>query len=170
MFGHFNPKKHLNCLPCFYSQSIISNVKTSHCDSKWRQMSWQIGLTFVANFCFSSQYGDFDPLGKFRPIHDIYCGQLWVWHIVCGQTCDGLDHVTFCLIIFGIPIGSHTIRSTLARHTGVRRVCGSRHGDHVITSTITGVHGLCFGYLVSGPLLNVPWYTVHFRGSLSGSP
>ncbi len=30
-----------------------------------------------------------------------YCGQLWVWHIVCGQTCDGLYHFTFCLIIFG---------------------------------------------------------------------
>ena len=23
-----------------------------------------------------------------------YCGQLWVWHIVCGQTCDGLYHFT----------------------------------------------------------------------------
>ena len=52
--------------------------------------------------------------------------------MVCGQTCDGLYHFTFCLIIFGIPIGSHTIRPALARHTGVRRVYGSRHGDHVI--------------------------------------
>ncbi len=31
-------------------------------------------------------------------------------------------------------------------------------------------HGVCFGYFVSGPLLNVRWYTVHFRGSFSGSP
>ena len=36
-----------------------------------------------------------------------------------------LDH-------FGIPIGSLTIKSTLARHTGVRRVCVSRQSDHVI--------------------------------------
>ncbi len=79
---------------------------------------------------------------------------------------------------FGIPIGSLAIKSALARHTGVRRVFGSRQSDHVITfgqsqsllRNPTGVHGLCFGYFVSGPLLNVPWYTVHFRGSFSGSP
>ena len=135
-----------------------------------------------------------------------YCGQLWVWHIVCGQTCDGLYHFTFCLITFGIPIGSLVIKSALARHTGVRRVFGSRQGDHVISfgqsasllrncsakggnrhfgslwknlcqsilapiiSNLTGVHGLCFGYFVSGPLLYVPWYLVHFQWSISGSP
>ncbi len=62
----------------------------------------------------------------------LYCGQLWVWHIVCGQTCDGLYHFTFCLIIFGIPIGSLTIKSALARHTGVRRVFGSRQSDQCV--------------------------------------
>ena len=29
---------------------------------------------------------------------DWYCGQLWVWHIVCG---DGLYHFAFCLVILG---------------------------------------------------------------------
>ena len=48
------------------------------------------------------------------------CGQLWVWHIVCGQTCDGLYHFVFYLINFGIPLGSHTIKPALARHTGVQ--------------------------------------------------
>ncbi len=32
-----------------------------------------------------------------------------------------------------IPIGSLTIKSALARHTGVRRVFASRQSDHVIT-------------------------------------
>ncbi len=48
------------------------------------------------------------------------CGQLWVWHIVCGQTCDGLYHFAFYLVSFGIPLGSHTIKPALARHTGVQ--------------------------------------------------
>ncbi len=27
---------------------------------------------------------------------DIHCcGQLWVWHMICGQTCDGLYHFHF---------------------------------------------------------------------------
>ncbi len=34
---------------------------------------------------------------------------------------------------FGVPIVSLTIKPTLARHTGVRRVFGSRQSDHVIT-------------------------------------
>ncbi len=33
-----------------------------------------------------------------------------VWHIVCGQTCDGLYHFVFYLINFGIPYGSRTIK------------------------------------------------------------
>ncbi len=32
------------------------------------------------------------------------CGQLWVWHMICGQTCDGLYHVAFYLSNFGIPL------------------------------------------------------------------
>ncbi len=27
------------------------------------------------------------------------CGQLWVRHMVCGQTCDELYHFTFYLIV-----------------------------------------------------------------------
>ena len=38
----------------------------------------------------------------FKYIHEgKCCGQLWVWHIVCGQTCDGLYHFVFCLVILG---------------------------------------------------------------------
>ena len=29
------------------------------------------------------------------------CGQLWVWHTVCGQTCDGLYHFAFTWSILG---------------------------------------------------------------------
>ncbi len=38
---------------------------------------------------------------KSVPGYDYCCGQLWVWHIVCGQTCDGLYHFTLDLIISG---------------------------------------------------------------------
>ncbi len=48
------------------------------------------------------------------------CGQLWVRHMVCGRTCDGLYHFVFYLVNFGIPYGSRAIRPTLARHTGVQ--------------------------------------------------
>ncbi len=97
---------------------------------------------------------------------------------------------------FGIPIGSLAIRSALARHTGVRRVSGSRQSDHVITfdqsqsllSWFSLSLNLCQSILapiISSPqvymgcalaimfqvhFLNVPWYLVHFQGSISGSP
>ncbi len=29
------------------------------------------------------------------------CGQLWVRHMICGQTCDELYHFTFCSIVLG---------------------------------------------------------------------
>ncbi len=29
------------------------------------------------------------------------CGQLWVWHMICGPTCDGLYHFAFCLVNLG---------------------------------------------------------------------
>ena len=38
------------------------------------------------------------------------CGQLWVRHMVCGQTCDRLYHFTFFLIVLGYPLDS--IRSS----------------------------------------------------------
>ncbi len=35
------------------------------------------------------------------------CGQLWVRHMICGQTCDGLYHFTFYLIGLGYPLDSN---------------------------------------------------------------
>ena len=52
--------------------------------------------------------------------HGLCCGQLWVRHMICGQTCDGLYHFAFYLVSFGIPYGSRTIKPALARHTGVQ--------------------------------------------------
>ncbi len=57
---------------------------------------------------------------KRRILIQVCCGQLWVWHMICGQTCDGLYHFVFYLVNLGIPYGSRTIRPTLARHTGVQ--------------------------------------------------
>ena len=54
------------------------------------------------------------------PVHHGCCDQLWVWHMICGQTCDGLYHFAFYLVNFGIPLGSHPIKSARARHTGVQ--------------------------------------------------
>ncbi len=34
------------------------------------------------------------------------CGQLWVRHMICGQTCDGLYHFTFCSEIDHIHLSS----------------------------------------------------------------
>ncbi len=31
------------------------------------------------------------------------CGQLWVRHMICGQTCGDLYHFTFLLIVLGYP-------------------------------------------------------------------
>ncbi len=38
--------------------------------------------------------------------HDIdrCCGQLWVRHMICGQTCDGLYHLAFCLTISTLAV------------------------------------------------------------------
>ncbi len=117
------------------------------------------------------------------------CGQLWVWHIVCGQTCDGLYHFIFYLINFGIPYGSRTIKPALARHTGVQvpvvpakvitwsfltnypKPMPINIGTYHIQPT--GVHGLCFGSCFSGPLplcslILGPLSRVHFGASLVG--
>ncbi len=65
---------------------------------------------------------------------------------------------------FGIPFGFHTIKSALARHSGVQVPVISRH---ILPS---GLHGLCFGFCFAGPPLYVPCHMVHFQGSISGSP
>ncbi len=100
--------------------------------------------------------------------HTYCCGQLWVWHTVCGQTCDGLYHFVFYLVIFGIPLGSLTIKPALARHTGVQRVSGLRQSDHVINLRVYMGCALALVFQVRS--LYVPWYLVHFQGSISGSP
>ncbi len=43
------------------------------------------------------------PIPEYRNLHfcnikECCCGQLWVWHMICGQTCDGLYHFAFCLV------------------------------------------------------------------------
>ncbi len=53
-----------------------------------------------------------DPQNKRSERHDSCCGQLWVRNMICGQTCDGLYHFAFCLIIFGIPFGSRLMIPT----------------------------------------------------------
>ncbi len=43
------------------------------------------------------------------------CGQLWVRHMICGQTCDELYHFTFYLIVLEYPLDTQkSTKSTLA--------------------------------------------------------
>ncbi len=35
-------------------------------------------------------------------LYALCCGQLWVRHMICGQTCDGLYHFAFSLIVLGL--------------------------------------------------------------------
>ncbi len=63
---------------------------------------------------------------------------------------------------FGIPIGSLTIKPALARHTGVRRVFGSRQSDHIQPHRCTWVVIWLFCFrstpqrsLIYGPLSRV---------------
>ncbi len=48
------------------------------------------------------------------------CGQLWVRHMFCGQTCDELYHFTFFIARLGIPLGSQPIKFALARVPSLR--------------------------------------------------
>ncbi len=134
------------CIQCF-------NVLQFCCVLIFHQL-WPMSMTYIHVW------------GAVQSFCEICCGQLWVWHMICGQTCDGLYHFVFYLINSGLPYGSHTIKPALARHTGVQV---SLVPAKVIQPT--GVHGLCFGSLVfQVRSLYVPWYLVHFQGSISGSP
>ncbi len=53
------------------------------------------------------------------------CGQLWVWHMVCGRTCDGLYRFAFYLVNFGIPLGSHSEIDQI--HLSSEAQCVSHH-------------------------------------------
>ncbi len=94
----------------------------------------------------------------------------------------------YYLVNFGIPLGSHTIKPALARHTGVqvpvvpaKAITWSFLTNHKARSAWaligtfhiqpTGIHGLCFGSCFSGPLplrslLHGPLSMVHFGESL----
>ncbi len=98
-------------------------------------------------------------LKKSVPSDTNCCGQLWVRHMICGQTCDGLYYFAFCLINLGIPFGSRPIKTALARHSGA---------FHILP---TGLHGLCFGFCFAGPLplrslSHGPLSRIHFGESL----
>ncbi len=74
----------------------------------------------------------------------------------------------FYLVNFGIPLGSHTIKPALARHTGVQV---SLVPAKVITWSFLTNHKARFGYCFSGPLplrslILGPLSRVHFGESL----
>ncbi len=64
------------------------------------------------------------------------CGQLWVSHMICGQTCDELCHFTFYLIVLGFQ----PIKSALARHVGVQMPVISRPLPSLSLGPLLGVH------------------------------
>ncbi len=94
------------------------------------------------------------------------CGQLWVWHMFCGQDLWWATiplHIS--IVCVGIPFGFQTIIWTFARHLVSRPQGGgfslyadkfpqqgSRRQFGSFQFLPTGLHGLCFGCCVSGPL------------------
>ncbi len=52
------------------------------------------------------------------------CGQLWVRHMICGQTCDRLYHFTFLIDRLGIPLGYSEIDHI---HLSSEAQCVSHH-------------------------------------------
>ena len=58
------------------------------------------GLDSVQNHC--RLWNNNSYLTIFLSVTTLCCGQLWVRHIICGQTCDGLYHFAFYLIILGL--------------------------------------------------------------------
>ncbi len=45
------------------------------------------------SFSIYDDLGGTEVFENYEFINESYCGQLWVWHIVCGLTCDGLSLV-----------------------------------------------------------------------------
>ncbi len=60
-----------------------------------------------------------------NPAFSSCCGQLWVWHMVCSQTCDGLYRFAFCLVNFGIPLGLYSEIDQI--HLSSEAQCVSHH-------------------------------------------
>ncbi len=59
-----------------------------------------------------------------------YCGQLWVWHMVCGQTWDGLYHLVFYLVILGYlsdPSRSRLYSEIDHTYLSIEAQCVSHH-------------------------------------------
>ncbi len=79
-----------------------------------------VNFPYQEIFLFNLLKWRFLQLNLFPHIKAMCCGQLWVRHMVCGQTWDGLYRFAFYLVNFGIPLGSHPIKSAQARHTGVQ--------------------------------------------------
>ncbi len=67
----------------------------------------------VLQFQLISAHGriPFNLVSKYR-VHLVVhqcCGQLWVWHIICGQTCDGLYHFAFYISILAVKLSLSAI-------------------------------------------------------------
>ncbi len=157
--------------------------------SIWGYLPWSIKNTYISDVHFPTPTGCLfswlvsttyqDAMALFWTVsHVMCCGQLWVWHIVCGQTCDGLYHFAIYLVNFGIPYGSHTIKPALARDTGVQvslvpakvipNLCQSILAP--IISNLRVYMGCALALVFQVRSLYVPWHLVHFQGSISGSP
>ena len=69
------------------------------------------------------------------------CGQLWVWHTVCGQTCDGLYHFVIYLVILGLYSEiDHTYLSIEAQCVSHHypRWTATRHIDNMLILFLSG--------------------------------
>ncbi len=121
----------------------------------------------------SSTYGA--PVTGYTLCKSFCCGQLWVWHMFCGKGSWWVIPPTKSMDRIETPLRFQSIVWTFVRHTVSRCLIfpsapGSGQG-HVGKFLPTGKHGLCFGYLFSGPLplhslKDGPPFGVSFRESL----
>ncbi len=99
----------------------------------------------------------------------------WLLRSAVGKTHDLQSDlwwtIPLCLLLdrFGIPFGFHTIKSALARHSGVK--VPSRQRSHVVNfDQSISYMGCALAFVLQVRSLYVPCRMVHFQGSISGSP
>ncbi len=56
-------------------------------------------LNFIWDSVCLARSCEFHSLHANESVLSLGCGQLWVRHMICGQTCDELYHFTFYLIV-----------------------------------------------------------------------
>ncbi len=105
-------------------------------------------------------------------VPSLYCGQLWVWHIVCALACDGLYHFTFTWSFWDTNRIPHDQVNPSQTHRCPEGLCfppkWSRDHYHIQPHRCTWVviWLFCFRSTPQRSLILGPLSRVHFGESL----